>query len=89
MLKKLMMLAIGAIMVVGIMTGCGSKKSDEDLQKDIINSAIDKADQVPATGDTDESYEKGDFKYNSAGEIIGLTDEGNEKEMITIPKGKT
>ena len=42
MLKKLMMLAIGAIMVVGIMTGCGSKKSDEDLQKDIINSAIDK-----------------------------------------------
>lgn len=88
MLKKLMMLAIGAIMVVGIMTGCGSKKSDEDLQKDIINSAIDKADQVPVTGDTDESYEKGDFKYNSAGEIIGLTDEGNEKETITIPKGK-
>lgn len=43
---------------------------------------------VPATGDTDESYEKGDFKYNSAGEIIGLTDEGNEKETITIPKGK-
>lgn len=88
MLKKFMVLAIGVIMVAGIMTGCGSKKSDEELQKDIINSAIDKADQVPATGDTNEDYEKGDFKYNSAGEIIGLTDEGNEKETITIPKGK-